>query len=238
MAEAREARFYELLTTAGFIPDRPYYRTALFGQLGDYTPPDKRNFFTHVTALDPLPLSSHQFHWVELARLKHEPHPSPIRQTPPLFNNYSDRSEGFATAMEEILMQAGLYDDEPHGRELVWIMLANRAARGLASLRVQANEIGLAEAGQFHARWTPRGWSDASSRLVGFEQLLYLRQPGYGPSYIIGKVQLDELLAIQSHAAEAQGRPFVLGEAMQRILAAGIVQPALIKSEIGGEASR
>jgi hypothetical protein len=238
MAEARQARIYDLLTGAGFIPDRPYYRSALFGQLGDYTPPEQRNFFTHVTALDPLPLSSHQFHWIELARLKHEPNPSPIRATPPLFNIYEDRSEGFATAMEEILMQAGLYDDEPHGRELVWIMLANRAARGLASLRVQANEIGLAEAGQFHARWTPRGWSNANSRLVGFEQLLYLRQPGYGPSYVIGKVQLDELLAIQSHAADAQGRPFVLSEAMQRILAAGIVQPALIKNEIGGEAAR
>ena len=238
MAETREARLYALLTDAGFIPDRPYYRAALFGQLGDYTPPEQRNFFTHVTALDPLPLSSHQFHWIELARLRHEPHPSPIRDTPPLFNIYEDRSEGFATAMEEILMHAGLYDDEPHGRELVWIMLANRAARGLASLRVQANQIGLAEAGQFHARWTPRGWSDPNSRLVGFEQLLYLRQPGYGPSYIIGKVQLDEMLAIRSHAADQERQPFVLSDAMQRILAAGIVQPALIKSEIGGETAR
>lgn len=238
MAEGREAHFYDLLTGAGFIPDKPYYRSALFGQLGDYTPPDQRNFFTNVTALDPLPLSSHQFHWVELARLKNEPHPSPIRQTPPLFNIYADRSEGFATAMEEILMQAGLYDDEPHGRELVWIMLANRAARGLASLRVQANQLDLAKAGKFHARWTPRGWSDPNSRLVGFEQLLYLRQPGYGPSYIIGKVEMDELLAIQSHAAEMEGRPFVLSDAMGRILGAGIMQPSLIKDEIGGETAR
>ena len=238
MAEGRQARLYDLLISAGFIPDRAYYRAALFGQLGDYTPPEQHNFFTHVTALDPLPLSSHQFHWIELARMKHEPSPDPIRATPPLFNIYEDRSEGFATAMEEILMQAGLYDDEPHGRELVWIMLANRAARGLASLRVQANQMNLAEAGQFHARWTPRGWSDPNSRLVGFEQLLYLRQPGYGPSYVIGKVQLDELLAIQSHAAEARGRPFDLSEAMQKIFAAGIVQPALIKNEIGGEAAR
>lgn len=232
MAEAREERLYRLLVGAGFIADRPYYRSALFGQLGDYTPPAQRNFFTHVTALDPLPLSSHQFHWIELARLKFEPHASPIRATPPLFNIYADRSEGFATAMEEILMQAGLYDDEPHGRELVWIMLANRAARGLASLRVQSNEIDLAEAGRFHAQWTPRGWSDPNSRLVGFEQLLYLRQPGYGPSYIIGKVQLDELIALQSHAAEMERRPFNLGQAMQRIIASGIVQPALIRSEI------
>src|SRR4029434_3536044 len=134
--------------------------------------------------------------WSTRACRHEEPHPSPVRQVPPLFNIYEDRSEGFATAMEEMVMQAGLYDDIPHGRELVWIMLANRAARGLASLRVQANEIGLAEAGMFHAEWTPRGWSDASSRLVGFEQLLYLRQPGYGPSYIIRKPQLDHMLEI------------------------------------------
>ena len=33
--------------------------------------------------------------------------------------------------------------------------------------------------------------SDAKSELVGFEQLLYLRQPGYGPSSVVGKSQLD-----------------------------------------------
>lgn len=232
MAEAREQHFYDLLVGTKLIDDKPYFRSALFGQLGDYTPPEKRNFFTNVTALDPLPLSSHQFHWVELARLKYEPNRSPIRDTPPLFNIYADRSEGFATAMEELLMQAGLYDDEPHGRELVWIMLANRAARGLASLRVQANELDLTQAGQFHAKWTPRGWSDPKSRLVGFEQLLYLRQPGYGPSYIVGKLELDHLIAVQSHEAEVEGRPFVFADAMKRIFAGGIIQPSLIADEL------
>jgi len=231
MAEQRQAKLYALLTGAGFIADRPYYRDALNGQTSTYTPPAQRNFFTHVTALDPLPLSSHQYHWIELARLRHEPHPSPVRQLPPLFNIYEDRSEGFATAMEELVMQAGLYDDIPHGRELVWIMLANRAARGLASLRVQANEIGLAEAGKFHAEWTPRYWSDASSRLVGFEQMLYLRQPGYGPSYIVGKMELDHLLAVASHRAEIEHRPFVFSDAFAAILASGIVPPAIIEDE-------
>ncbi len=232
MAEQRTAKIYNLLTDAGFIADRPWYRAALAAQLGDYTPPEQRNFFTHITALDPLPLSSHQTHWIELARLRHDPHPSPIRQQPPLFNIFADRSEGFATAMEELVMQAGLYDDSPHGRELVWVMLANRAARGLASLRVQANEIGLDEAGRFHAAWTPRGWSDASSRLVGFEQLLYLRQPGYGPSYIIGKIQLDHLIALASHRADVEHRPFVARDTFAAILDSGIVPPALIEAEM------
>jgi hypothetical protein len=231
MAEQRQAKLYALLTGAGFIADKPFYRDALNGQTGSYTPPAQRNFFTHVTALDPLPLSSHQYHWIELARLRHEPHPSPVRQTPPLFNIYADRSEGFATAMEEMVMQAGLYDDEPHGRELVWIMLANRAARGLASLRVQANEIGLAEAGKFHAEWTPRGWSDPNSALVGFEQLLYLRQPGYGPSYIVGKASLDHLLALASHQAEVEHRPFSARDTFAAIWASAIVPPAIIQDE-------
>jgi uncharacterized protein (DUF885 family) len=233
MAEQRTDKLYRLLVDSGFITDQPYFRAALAGQTGDYTPPAERNFFTHVTALDPLPLSSHQTHWIELARLRHEPHPSPIRDTPPLFNIFEDRSEGFATAMEEVVMHAGLYDDIPHGRELVWIMLANRAARGLASLRVQANEIGLDEAGKFHAAWTPRGWSDATSRLVGFEQLLYLRQPGYGPSYIVGKMQLDHLLALASHRAELEKRPFDNRAAFAAILASGIVPPAIIEDEMG-----
>ena len=232
MADQHTEKLYRLLADTGIITDQPYYRAALAGQTGDYTPPAERNFFTHVTALDPLPLSSHQFHWIELARLRHEPHPSPIRDTPPLFNIYADRSEGFATAMEEIVMQAGLYDDIPHGRELVWIMLANRAARGLASLRVQANEIGLDEAGKFHAGWTPRGWSDATSKLVGFEQLLYLRQPGYGPSYIVGKMDLDHLLALASHRAELEKRPYDNRAIFASIWASGIVPPTIIEDEI------
>ena len=189
-------------------------------------------FFDQGTALDPLPLLSHSTHWIELARLRHEPNSDPIRRAAPLYNIYADRSEGFATAMEELVLHAGMYDDMPRSREIVWIMLANRAARGLASLYVQANIMTLAEAGRFHGGWTPRGWSDPGSKLVGFEQLLYLRQPGYGTSYIVGKAQLDRLLADASHAANRAGRPFVLGDAFARIVAAGLVPPALIDNEL------
>ncbi len=232
MAEAKTAKFNAFLIDTGLVADKPYFRAALVAQTSTYTPSDQRNFFSHVTALDPLPLLSHSTHWIELARLKHEPRQSPIRRTAPLFNIFADRSEGFATAMEEVVMQAGLYDDIPHGRELVWIMLANRAARGLASLRVQANEIDLAAAGKLHAWWTPRHWSDPDSPLVGFEQLLYLRQPGYGPSYIVGKAELDRLFARASHEADCRRVPFETGKVFERIIDAGIIPPALIEREM------
>ena len=89
----------------------------------------------------------------------------------------------------------------------------------------------LDEAGKFHASWTPRGWSDAKSNLVGFEQLLYLRQPGYGPSYVVGKSQLDHMIARANHQAEASGKPFNLQHTFTAIWASGIVPPSVIDSE-------
>ena len=56
------------------------------------------------------------------------------------------------------------------------------------------------------AGWTPRGWSNAKCKLVGFEQLLYLRQPGY----VVGKAQFDKMLALASRQADATGKPLGL----------------------------
>ena len=57
------------------------------------------------------------------------------------------------------------------------------------------------------------------SKLIGFEQLLYLRQP----SYVVGKAQLDKMLARASHHAEATGKPFSLQQTFAAIWASGIV---------------
>ncbi|WP_165322101.1 DUF885 domain-containing protein [Rhizorhabdus phycosphaerae] len=226
-AERKMARFTDFLVANRLMADKPYYRAALAAQTLNYVPPERRNFFYHVTALDPWPLYSHDIHWMELARIKHEPNEDPIRRTAPLFNIFQSRSEGFATALEEIAMHAGLYDEEPRGRELVWIMLANRAARGLASLHVQANEWTLAEAGRFHARWTPRGYSDPDNPLVGFEQLLYLRQPGYGTSYITGKLELDALIADAAAADEKRPAADIVADVFGTLNREGAVPFAL-----------
>lgn len=236
MAQAKAAYLMDFLQKSGFAGNEPYLRAALMAQAGTFTPPEQRNFFTHMTALDPLPLDSHSTHWLDLARIKHQPNASVIRGATPVFNIFDVRSEGFATAFEEIVMQAGLYDNIPHGRELVWIAAANRAARGLASLYVQSNEWDLARAGQFQGQWTPRHWSDATSKLVGFEQLLYARQPGYGPSYILGKLQLDHLIAKLAFDDEQAGRPFNMRDVMNKIWAAGVIPVQLIEAELTDEA--
>ena len=73
-------------------------------------------------------------------------------------------------------------------------MLAQRAARGLASLYAHANEFTMKEARDFHVEWTPRGWMREDLDLLGFEQQLYLRQPGYGTSYVTGKYLIERLI--------------------------------------------
>ena len=65
-------------------------------------------------------------------------------------------------------------------------MNAQRAARGLGSLYAHANEMTMEEAGGVHMKWTPRGWMKTEKALLIFEQHLYLRQPGYGASYVTG----------------------------------------------------
>jgi uncharacterized protein (DUF885 family) len=137
-----------------------------------------------------------------------------------------------ATAMEEMMLLAGLYDDNPRAREIVWIMLAQRAARGLGSLYAHANQFTMKQAADFHVRWTPRGWMREDLDLLGFEQQLYLRQPGYGSSYVTGKFLLERLLASRSHAL---GKDFTLKRFFTELNEAGMIPVSLIAWQLNGE---
>ena len=57
----------------------------------------------------------------------------------------------------------------------------------------------MIEARDVHGKWTPRGGMREELVLLGFEQLLYLRQPGYGTSYITGKILVEQLMAERSN---------------------------------------
>ena len=131
-------------------------------------------------------------------------------------------------------MHAGLYDDNPRVREIVWIMLAQRAARGLGSLYAHANEMTMAEAGTVHVEWTPRGWMTTEPELLIFEQHLYLRQPGYGTCYITGKYLFERLLAVYSKQREEQGEPFVLADFFAELNEAGCIPMSLIQWQMTG----
>ncbi|MBA3950120.1 MAG: DUF885 family protein, partial [Acidobacteria bacterium] len=230
-AEASAAKYMAWLETADVVTIESYLAPALGAHLGAFVPLDRRNFFGIASHYEPMTLFAHFYHWFDHAWMTHAPHASPIRRGATLFNVWDSRSEGMATAMEEIILHAGYYDDNPRAREIVWIMLAQRAARGLASLYAQANEFDLAEAKAFQVEWTPRGWMRPDLDLLGFEQQLYLRQPGYGTSYVTGKALIDELIKTR---ARQQGDAFTLRGFFDELNAAGMIPVSLIQWQLTG----
>ncbi|MFQ5768834.1 MAG: hypothetical protein ACE5ID_12745, partial [Acidobacteriota bacterium] len=143
---------------------RDYMEPALRAHIGSFSPSSGlRGFFSEISYRSPLAMTTHSHHWIELAVLDNDPHSSPIRRGPLLYNIFDARSEGLATGMEEMMMQAGLLDKRPRARELIWIMLAQRAARALSGLFLHSNDFSMEEAVQFASQRTPRGWMPSDS---------------------------------------------------------------------------
>jgi uncharacterized protein (DUF885 family) len=229
---AAVTKYMDFMRARSILPVKEYMDPAMRAHIGEYVPEERRNFFGIASHHEPLALYSHFYHWWDLARMRDEPHASPLRRGPLLFNIWDSRAEGMATAMEEMMLHAGLYDDNPRGREVVWIMLAARAARGLASLYAQSNDFTMKQAADFHVEWTPRHWMRPDLDLLGFEQQLYLRQPGYGTSYITGKYLLEQLMAERSHQL---GDAFTLSRYFTEMNAAGLIPVSLIRWEMTGK---
>jgi hypothetical protein len=237
MADAAAKSLLNFLDEQDIVTVKPYFEPALRAHLGEYVPEEKRNFFLIGEHFDPRPLYSHFYHWFELARMDNEPHESPIRRGPLLYNIFDSRNEGTATAVEEMFMQAGLYDDSPRTREIVYILIAQRAARGLGSLYAHANDMTMEEAGGIHSEFTPRGWMKTEKELLLFEQHLYLRQPGYGTSYITGKYLMENALAEYARRQELQGQPFVLRQFFDTLNSIGNIPIALTHWQLTGDES-
>jgi hypothetical protein len=230
-ANAAVTKYMAFLKDQEIVTVQDYLDPALRERIGPFVPLERRNFFRIASHYEPITLFTHYYHWFDLAWMSRAPHASPIRRGATLFNIWDSRAEGMATAMEEIALHAGYFDDNPRAREIVWIMLAQRCARGLASLYAQANQFDMHEAKAFQVRWTPRGWMRPDLDLLGFEQQLYLRQPGYGTSYITGKHLIDELI---KDRAEQLGDRFTLRGFLDEVNGAGMIPVPLIRLQLLG----
>lgn len=230
-ANAAVTKYMAFLKDKNVLTVQDYLDPALRAHLGGYVPEANRNFFGIASHFEPITLFTHFYHWFDHAWMKAAPHSSSIRRKALLYNVWDSRSEGMATAMEEIVLHAGYYDDNPRAREIMWIMLAQRCARGLASLYAQANEFDIKQAKAFQVEWTPRGWMRPDLDLLGFEQQLYLRQPGYGTSYVTGKSLIDELIKDRAHQL---GDRFTLRGFFDDLNGAGMMPVSLIRWQLTG----
>ncbi len=187
-------------------------------------PGGRRNFWEEIQYRDPRPdhvhavIPGHRFDML----LKR-------RDTRPIRGPYHDsgRIEGWATYVEEMLLEAGLLDDLPRTRELFYTFQIARAARNRAEVGLHTNQLGIEDAVRTIVERTPM--MDENVARVDAE--IYLREPGYGISYQMGKTQMDELLADR---AMQLGDRFSLKEFHDRFLAAGTIPISLIRWEMTG----
>lgn len=234
LAERSAASLMNFLRQGEIVTVAEYFGPALRRHLGAFVPKETRNFFWITAHHDPRPLYCHFYHWFELARMDNTPNKRAVRKGPLLYNIFDSRNEGTATAVEEMFMDAGLYDDNPRVREIVYIMIAQRAARGLGSLYAHANMMTMGEAGGIHSEYTPRGWMKTEKELLIFEQHLYLRQPGYGTSYITGKYLLENAMMEYARTRELAGKEFELKDFFDRLNSIGNIPMSLGQWEMTG----
>lgn len=225
--------FIRFMDKTGIATIQPWMQPELAKRIGSWLPPERQNFFAIAQGRAPNSLFAHFYHWWDLAEMRERPHPSPIRRGPLLYNIWVSRAEGNATAMEAMMLDAGLFDKEPRSREVVWIMQAQRAARGLAALYATANQIDLKAAMAMQVNRTPNGWMSPDLPLLGFEQTMYLRQPGYGPSYITGKAQIEQLFAelAEQERAGLAGDRFTVKGFYDRLGSFGMIPVSLIRQQ-------
>jgi hypothetical protein len=113
-------------------------------------------------------------------------------------------------------------------------MLIQRAARGLAGLKQHGLELTFDEATQFASKWVPRGYLPADGGTIQSEEQFYLEQPGYGSSYVVGKIDIDRMIA---EYARQRGESFQLKSFMDEFNAVGIIPTSLVYWQMTGDKS-
>ncbi|MDH4108282.1 MAG: DUF885 domain-containing protein [Gammaproteobacteria bacterium] len=187
--------------------------------------PGGPNFWEQVQYRDPTPdhlhavIPGHRFDGVVE---RHNDHPIRGRLTS------GARAEGWGVYLEEGMLHAGLMDDQPRVRELIYIFGIFRAARVPADVWLQLNEMTVSEVVDYWIERTP--YLDENVARVDAE--IYLRRPpGYGLGYTIGMLQMQRLLA---DVKMQQGDDFVLKDFHDEFMGLGRLPLSVIRWEMTG----
>ncbi len=113
-------------------------------------------------------------------------HPDPIRR------HYYDSgaNEGIGFYAEEMLLEAGLFDNSPRSREIIYNMARLRALRVEVDVKLALGEFTIAQAADYLQRTVPM-----DSHTAHAEAAFFASSPGQAISYQIGKTQILRFLA-------------------------------------------
>ncbi len=182
------------------------------------------SFFRDASARDPRPIIIHEGvpgHYCQLC-LSWANEDS-IRR------HYIDSGpiEGWGFYVEEMLLQAGLFDaDRPQTRETICRFMRLRALRVEADVRLAVGEFTIDDAAAFLEKTVPMDRQSALDEAASFAG-----NPGQGISYQVGKAQIEAFLR---DARLRKGETFKLREFHDYIAKNGNVPVALLRWEYLG----
>ena len=222
-------------------PTPEYLRVLGFTETDDFTgpsrlkenciryvpePSEKLGYFWRATAMDPRPITVHEGipgHYFQLClSWKNE---DPIRR------HYYDSgaNEGIGFYAEEMMLQAGLFDDSPHTREIIYNFMRLRALRVEVDVKLALGEFTLDQAAKYLQEKVPMDEQTARQEAIAFST-----SPGGAITYQIGKLQIMKFLV---DARVQQGDKFNLRAFHDFVWKNGNVPIALQQWEFLGNAS-
>jgi hypothetical protein len=142
-------------------------------------------YFYLAMARDPRTLIAHEgVHYYQLSRSW--AHPNPIRR------HYYDSgpNEGIGFYAEEMLLQAGLFDNSPRSREIIYNFMRLRALRVSIDVRLALGELTIDTGAEELARRVPMDIQTARE-----ETAMFASEPGQAITYQIGKLEILRFLA-------------------------------------------
>ena len=220
-------------------PTPEYLRALEFTEHDDFTSPsglnkncvryvpepsEKLGYFWRATAMDPRPITVHEGipgHYFQLClSWKNE---DPIRR------HYYDSgaNEGIGFYAEEMMLQAGLFDDSPHTREIIYNFMRLRALRVEVDVKLSLGEFTLEQAAKYLQEKVPVDEQTARQEAIAFST-----NPGGAMTYQIGKIQILKFLA---EARMQQGDKFNLQAFHDFVWRNGNVPIALQEGEYLGQ---
>lgn len=162
-------------------------------------PSPSLGYFALATAYDPRTILVHEGvpgHYFQL--VLSWAHEDPIRR----YYYDSGSNEGIAFYAEEMMLQAGLFDDKPRTREIIYNFARLRALRVEVDVKLALGLFTVDEAADYLRKSVPMDAVTARDEAASFAL-----GPGQAISYQIGKLQIIKFLA---EARRLQGNNFNL----------------------------
>jgi hypothetical protein len=187
-------------------------------------PSPQMGYFGASTARDPRPIIVHEgvpgHYFQKVLSWTHE---NPLRR------HYYDSAanEGIGFYAEEMMLQAGLWDNSPRSREIIYNFMRLRALRVEVDVKIALGTFSIEQAADYFVKMVPMDHDTALD-----ESLLYASTPGVAISYQTGKLQILRFLA---EAKRAEGDKFNLRRFHDFVWKNGNVPIALQKWEYLGK---